>query len=138
MKHINAGSAGISTRYTEWAGATKMLIPLTEESQKGKLDAIAPEIISDKKVREEVRRDEKNIPARKDMTDLKERILDKDKKALEDRKEELKKETEKLAEQKIPVEQKKAEIAKKEEELKKEKEEAKKITEPGKTKRKRS
>jgi hypothetical protein len=136
MKYINAGSAGISTKYYEWPGATRMLIPLTETAQKGKLDAIAPDIISDQKVRKEVSRDEKNIPARKDMTAIKERVLEKDKKALEEKKQELKKETKQIEEQKKPVEKKQEEIVKKEQELKKEKEEIKKITETEKRKAK--
>ncbi|MFH0977435.1 MAG: P83/100 family protein [Spirochaetota bacterium] len=138
MKHVTANNAGISTKYTDWAGSTKMLIPLTEAAQKGKLDAIAPEIISDKKVRKEVSRDEKNIPARKDMAGIKERVLEKEKKELEEKKQEVKKEAGKIEQEKKPVEEKKTEIVKKEEQLKKEKEEAKKIAEPEKRKEKES
>ncbi len=136
MKYVNANNVGISTKYNEWAGATKMLFPLTEKAQKGKLDAIAPDIISDKKVRKEVGRDEKNIPARKDMADIKERVLEKDKKALEDKKEVLKKEEAKIEQEKKPVVKKREEIIKREEELKKEREEIKKIAEPEKRKEK--
>jgi hypothetical protein len=136
MKYVNAKNAGISTKYNEWAGATRMLFPLTDKAQKGKLEAIAPDIISDKNVRKEVGRDEKNIPARKDMADIKERVLEKDKKALEEKKESLKKEEARMEQDKKPVEKRKEEIAKKEEQLKKEKEETKKITEPDKRKEK--
>jgi hypothetical protein len=136
VRHINASNSGISTRYNEWPGATKMLFPLTDKAQKGKLDAIAPDIISDEKTRKEVARDSKNIPVRKDMADIKERVLEKDKKALEEKKQELKKEEAKIEQEKKPLEKKKEEITKREEELKKEKEEIKKIAEPEKRKEK--
>ncbi|MBN2403682.1 MAG: hypothetical protein JXN64_14995 [Spirochaetes bacterium] len=138
MKHVNANNIGISTKYNEWAGATKMLIPLTDEAQKGKLDAIVPEIISDRKVRKEVGRDEKNIPARKDMADIKERVIEKDRKALEDKKKELGKEIKKIEEEKKPIEKRKEAISEREEDLRKEKEEIKKIAEPEKRKEKES
>jgi hypothetical protein len=136
LKYINAQNAGISTKYFEWAGATRMLIPLTEEAQKGKLDAIRTDVISDQKTIKEVSRDDRNIPKRKDMTDIKERIIEKDKKEIETRKENLGKETQKITEEKQPVEKNKQEIIKKEEDLKKEKDEAKKITDPEKQKEK--
>jgi Cu+-exporting ATPase len=66
-----------------------MLFPLTEEAQKGKLNSIVPEIITDKKTVEQIRRDDKNIPKRKDMVDIKERIIEKDKKELDKEKEKL-------------------------------------------------
>ncbi len=128
MKYINSKNAGISLKYWEWPGATRILIPLTEQSQKGKLDSVDPDIISDRKTIEEVRKDEDNIPARKDMADIKEKKIEKDKKDLENDKGTLGTEREKLEQEKRPLEQKKEDIKQKEEELKKEKEEAKKIT----------
>ncbi len=122
MKNISGQNAGISTKYWEWPGATAMLIPLTEQSKKGKLDSIEPDLLSDKKTIEELRKDRKNIPERKEMTDLRERKLDKDKNELK--------------EEKKTIEKKKEEIKKKEEDLKKEKEETKKTVEPEKRKEK--
>jgi Borrelia P83/100 protein len=130
MKYISGRNAGISTKYWEWPGATRMLIPLTEEPQKGKLDSVSPDVISDKKIIEQLRREDKNIPQRKDMADLKERILEKDKKRLEEEKAAIEKEKKAVVEEKQPVEKKKEELRKEETALKKEKEEAKKIAEP--------
>ena len=129
MKHIDGRNAGISTKYWEWPGATMMLIPLTEQAQKGKLEAIEPDILSDKKTIDQIRRDRKNIPDRKEMADLRERKLEKDKKELKEEKirQELEKKT---------IEQKKTDIKKKEEDLKKEKDEIKKIAEPEKRREK--
>jgi hypothetical protein len=136
MKHITKRNAGISTKYWEWPGATRMLIPLTEEAQKGKLDSVSPDVISDKKIIEQLRKEDKNIPQRKDMADLKERVLEKDKKQLEEKKAALEKEKKAVLEEKQPVKKKKEEIQKEETALKKEKEEVKKIAEPEKRKEK--
>ncbi len=116
MKRIGKKNAGISTKYWEWAGATAMLIPLTEQSKKGKLDSVEPDLLSDRKTIEELRKDRKNIPERKEMTELREKKLEKDKKELK--------------EEKKAIEKKKEDIKKNEEVLKKEKEETKKIVEP--------
>jgi hypothetical protein len=129
MKHITGRTAGISTKYWEWPGATAILIPLTEQAQKGKLDAIEPDILSDKKTIDQIRRDRKNIPDRKEMADLRERKLDKDKK-------DLKEEKKQQDQEKKSIEKNKEEIKKKEEDLKKEKEETKKIVEPEKRREK--
>jgi len=129
MKHIGNRNAGISTRYWEWPGATKMLIPLTE-------NAVEPDLLSDKKTIEQLRKDDKNLPHRKDMADIKDRILEKDKKQLEEEKKKLEKEKQIIQEEKKPVEKMKEETKKKEEELKKAKEEIKKIQEPDKRKEK--
>ncbi len=136
LKYINSQNAGISTKYYEWAGTTRMLMPLTEQAQKGKLDSIRSDIISDQKTIKEVSRDERNIPKRKDMADIKERIIEKDKNELENKKEKLKTETQKIAEEKKPVEKMKEDIVRKEEDLNKEREEAKKIVESEKQKEK--
>jgi hypothetical protein len=116
MKHLDAGNAGIATKYWEWPGATRMLIPLTEH-------AVEPDLLSDKKTIEQLRKDEKNIPDRKEMADLRERKLEKDRKELKDEKKEQEKE-------KTAIKKEKEDIRKKEKELEQEKEETKKIVEP--------
>ncbi|MBN2038560.1 MAG: hypothetical protein JW864_00865 [Spirochaetes bacterium] len=131
MKHINKENCGISNRYDEWAGSTAMLIPLTEDSAKG---SISPDIIADEKTIEQVRKDDGNISTRKDMADIKERSIKKDKKEIEDQKQKLAEKTDRIEKEKQPIEKKKQELAKKEETLKQEKEEVKKITDPEKRK----
>jgi hypothetical protein len=130
LRHIDEHNAGISTKYWEWPGATKMLIPLTEMAQRGRLDSVQPDVIADKKTIEQVHRDEKNIPLRKDMAGIKERILDRDRKELEREKAGLVKEKKEIKEEKKPVEKKKEEITRKELELAKKKEKTKQIAEP--------
>ncbi|MEJ5362937.1 MAG: P83/100 family protein [Spirochaetota bacterium] len=126
MKYINRNNAGISTKYYEWPGATKMLIPLTEQPQKGKLDSIQIDVISDKKIKQEIRKEDKNIQARKDMVDLKEKILTQQKADLGKSKDKLLQETTKLEEEKKSIEAKKEELQQTEKEIHKLKEEIKK------------
>ncbi len=116
MKHLSARNAGISTKYWDWPGATRMLIPLTEGT-------VEPDLLSDKKTIEEIRKDDKNIPDRKEMADLRERKLEKDKKELRD-------DTKELEREKKAIDREKEETRKKQEQLESEKEEAKKIVEP--------
>jgi hypothetical protein len=123
--NITEKNAGISTKYYDWPGATRMLIPLTEKAQKGKLDSVDPDELSDKDTKDQVRKDDKNLKERKDMTDLRERKLDKDK-------EELKKKKKKQDEARKGIDKKKEEIKKKEKVIRKDKEESKKIKDPDK------
>jgi hypothetical protein len=63
-------NAGLSVRYNEWPGRTLMLIPLGI----GGLSSVDTSTISDSRVVEELRKDDdKGIPQRQGMVDLKER-----------------------------------------------------------------
>ncbi len=126
MKYITRSNAGISTKYYEWPGATKMLIPLTQQPQKGKLDSVLVDVISDKKVVQEIRKDDKNIQARKDVAEMKETILNKEKSELEKSKSDIAKDTKKFEEEKKSVEDKKEKVQKTEKEIALVKEEIKK------------
>ncbi|MDR0302613.1 MAG: hypothetical protein LBI04_09925 [Treponema sp.] len=65
--------AGLSIRYDEWPGRTMMLIPLGQ----GGLSAIDTSTITDKRVVEELRKeDDRGVPQRQGMVDLKEREAD--------------------------------------------------------------
>lgn len=136
MNNITARNAGISTKYWEWPGATKMLIPLTEQDQKGKLEKVDPDLISDKKTIDQLRKDDKNLKDRENMTDLRDKKLDTDKKELKEEKKKIEEEKKKTDDEKKDLVKKKEETRKKEEELKKEKEETKKIIEQDKRKEK--
>ena len=136
MKNIAANNAGISTKYWEWAGATKMLIPLTERDQKGKLDTVDHDLISDKKTIDQLRTDDKNLKDRENMADLRDKKLEKDKTELKEEKKKIEEEKKKTDIEKKDLEKKKEETRKKEEVLKKEKEETKKIIDQDKRKEK--
>lgn len=116
MKHLTRENAGLAVKYTDWPGKTRMLVPVTSDPDRGKLDLIDPDTISDDRTRREVRRDDENIPERKDMVDLKKRELEKDKKELRDKKEELNEEKRELEERKREQEERKKEITEKKKE----------------------
>ncbi len=128
MKHLSRRNAGISTKYYDWPGKTRILLPLTEKPVRGKLDSIDPDIISGKKIRERMRKDDKNIPERKNLVDLKKDIIKRDRKEIE-------KEKKEVAREKKTVERKREKIKEKKEDIRKEKRESKKITDPQKRKR---
>ncbi len=136
-QNINSGNAGIATTWNKWPGKTKIIIPLTEDPTRGKIDAIDPEIISDDKTIDEIRKDSDRIQDRKDMTDIKEQVIDRDKEELEKKKEKIDREKEEaaeikkeIAEERERLDREKEKTAEKEKELDKEREETAKITDP--------
>ncbi|TFG64694.1 MAG: hypothetical protein E4H36_02270 [Spirochaetales bacterium] len=94
--------AGLSTYYADWPGKTMMLIPLTEKADTGGIGSLSSDEISEPKVVEELRKQEdKGIPSREDLIDLKERELDQERKDIEKAKQEL--EAQKKEEPKRPA-----------------------------------
>lgn len=128
INYINKSNAGISTKYYEWPGSTKILIPLTKSSQKDKLKSLETFEISNSKIIDEMRKsDDKKIDERKEMVKLKEKELVEEKKSIEKEKKDVQTERKEIEKQKDTIEKEKEEIAKKEDEIKKEKEEVKNI-----------
>jgi hypothetical protein len=73
MGNLNREQAGISIRFDEWPGRTRMVIPLGLGTA-GSLSAVDTRSLSDPRVIDEMRREEdRNIEQRKEMVDLKER-----------------------------------------------------------------
>jgi len=143
VKNLTPRNAGLSTRYDEWPGATRIVIPLTEAAKRGEIDSIDPDIISDKKVRTALRKEDENLEQRKDLVDLKEKIIEKDKKETAEKKadlareaREVEKERKRVETEKADVERKKKEQAREEQKLRDEKEKAKDITDAGEKKKK--
>ena len=116
LKYLTRENAGLAVKYTDWPGKTRMLIPVTSDPDRGKIDLIDPDTITDDRTRREVRRDHENIPERKDMVDLKKRELEKDKKELREKKEELKEEKRELEDKKKEQEERKREVTEKKKE----------------------
>lgn len=128
MKHINKINAGISTKYYEWPGNTKILIPLTKSSQKDKLKSLETFEISDSKIIEEMRKsNDKKIDDRKEIVKLKEKELSEEKKIIEKEKKDVEAEKKEVEKQKDAIVKENEEITKKEAEIKKEKEDVKTI-----------
>ncbi|MCL2190963.1 MAG: hypothetical protein FWB79_03120 [Treponema sp.] len=71
LSHLTPQNVGISVRFDEWAGRTRMLIPL---SGMGDLSAVDTAAISDPRVIDELRREDgMGIELRMDLVDLMER-----------------------------------------------------------------
>ncbi len=71
-KNLSKDKCGISTKYSEWPGATQIVIPLNDIN--GGLSTIETSVISDKQVVESMQEeDDKGIDERKNMVDIKER-----------------------------------------------------------------
>jgi len=89
MDNLNRDSAGLSVRYQEWPGKTLMLIPLNTSG----LSSINTSAISDSSVVEKMRtEDDRGVPQRQGMVDLKEREAAQARKEAADKKEDAKKE----------------------------------------------
>lgn len=105
LQYISAENAGLSTHYSEWAGKSRIVIPISADSKMGEDGNVvetSPEldtsIISQPEVVEEMRKEEdKALDIRKDMVEIREEeldekqlVLDKEQEVLTEEKEELK------------------------------------------------
>ena len=105
LSYLSRQNAGISTRYYEWPGATRLLIPLTPEAAEGRLSSLETSELSEEGVIEEMRRQpDMGLEDRKDMVELKERQVD-------EQKEDLEREKGRLAAEKEELEEKKEQVA---------------------------
>ena len=109
MQNINANNAGMSTKYFEWPGNTRIIIPLTEDAAEKTINSLDTTELTDTKVIEELKKqDDKGITEREKITDIKEKqIEEKQKEIVEDKKN--------IEEEKKVIEQKEAEIKKEKE-----------------------
>jgi hypothetical protein len=105
MSHLDKRNAGISIRYDEWPGATRLLIPLTSEAAEGRLSSLSTTELTEKKTIEEMRKQpDMGLEERKDMVELKEREI-------EEKKAEAQTEAERVEEAKGELAKKEAEAA---------------------------
>jgi len=74
LRHLSGDKVGLATTYSEWPGKTQIVIPLTDQKYSGTISTIDTGTISDKAVVDKMKEsDDKDINARKDMVDLKEK-----------------------------------------------------------------
>jgi hypothetical protein len=105
LSYLTRQNAGLSTKYFEWPGATRMLIPLTAEAGKGVLGSLSTTELTEEKVIEEMRQQEDmGLEDRKDMVEIKEREVEEKMDQLEEQKVELKEAEEELAESREQLE----------------------------------
>jgi len=123
---INSSNAGLSTRYYEWPGKTKILIPLSEGN--GHPDIFK---LADPKTTEEIRKKtDKGIPERKEIVKLKEAEIIKEKDTIAKKEDENNKSKENLTKKENQIEQKKTDLEKEKSKIAEEKKKADEIKNP--------
>jgi hypothetical protein len=106
LSYLNRQNAGLSTKYFEWPGATRMLIPLTTGAGKGVLGSLSTTELTEEKVIEEMRQQEDmGLEDRKDMVELKEREVEEKMDQLGEQKAEVEKAEEELTESREQLEE---------------------------------
>jgi hypothetical protein len=99
VKHLTADKAGLSTHYSEWAGKSAIVIPLSESRSSETGKAIDTSVITSEKVIEVMREEADDaIDSRKDMVELRDEEIAQEEKVIVEEKE-------KLAEEKKEIEQ---------------------------------
>ena len=112
MSYLTAENAGIATKYTDWPGRTRMLIPLSAGAQKGSLTAVPAGQLAAPPVIENLQsQPDKALPERKDLTELQQRGIEQNQLKSQEQKQQLQKDQQKLAEQTQALEQAKQEAA---------------------------
>jgi Borrelia P83/100 protein len=98
--NITAENAGIATKYTDWPGRTRMLVPLSPGAQKGSLTAVpagqlaAPPVIENLQTQPG-----KALPERKDLTELQQRGIEQNQQKSQEQQQQLQQDQQKLAAQ---------------------------------------
>jgi hypothetical protein len=105
-------NAGLSTRFDEWPGKSRILIPLTRGAESGKLGAVDTGAVSDKAVVESLKAEPgAGLGDRQDMTELKDREVDQRKADLAAKQAEIAQAEADLAKQQAAIAAEKAAIA---------------------------
>ena len=108
MGSVTADNAGIATRYTEWPGKTRMLVPLSLGAQKGSLNAVpAGQLAAPPVIQNLQEQPGKALPERKDLVELQQRGVDQTQQQAEGQQMAAQQEQQKLAEQQQALEQQK-------------------------------
>ena len=112
QRELSAENAGLSTRFDEWPGKSRILIPLTRGAESGKLGAVDTGAVSDKAVVESLKAEPgAGLGDRQDMTELKDREVDQRKADLAAKQAEIAQAEADLAKQKAAIAEEKAAIA---------------------------
>ncbi|HCM26813.1 MAG: hypothetical protein A2Z99_17710 [Treponema sp. GWB1_62_6] len=115
LSGLQKEKAGLSVRFDEWPGRALIVIPLGE-ARPGSLSAIDTSPLTEKKVIDELRKDDsKGVEVRRDMVDLKEREADAAKQTADLKREAIADEEAKIAAEKTALAAEKDRIAAEEE-----------------------
>jgi hypothetical protein len=104
IDNLTPQTAGLSRRYDEWPGMSRIVIPLAAGAAPGVLGSVEPGELGDERVVEELRSEEdRGVEERQDMVDLTERVIDEREEAVEEEEEEIAREEQRIAEEEDAV-----------------------------------
>ncbi|HUJ76570.1 MAG TPA: P83/100 family protein, partial [bacterium] len=108
MGNVTVDNAGISTKYTDWPGKTRMLVPLSPGAQKGSLTAVPGGQLAQPQVIQNLQgQPGKALPERKDLVELQQRGIEQTQAQAEQQQQTAQQEQQKLAEQQQALDQQK-------------------------------
>ncbi len=82
--HLTVADAGLSRRYDEWPGRSRIVIPLHAAAAPGVVGSVEPAEVADDRVVEEMRmREDRGVEDRQAMVNLTERVIDEREAAIE-------------------------------------------------------
>ncbi len=106
LQHLSRENAGLSTKYFEWPGATRLLVPLGPGAGEGVLSSLSTSELTEPRVIEDMRRQpDMGLEDRKDMVELKEREVQQQQQELEQAQERVQEAREGLADSQQKVEE---------------------------------
>ncbi len=110
--YLEEDIVGIATAYTEWPGRTQMVIPLSEDAAEGGLGSLDSDELTEEGVVDKLREQEdKGIPSRKQMTELKEREVEEEQQEIDEEREEVEEEREQIEQKQQELEEERAAVA---------------------------
>jgi hypothetical protein len=108
---LDEEKSGLSRHYKDWPGGSQILIPLTDKADRQDIRALSTTMLTEERVVEELqKKEDRGIPERTAMVDLKERGVEQDKEEVETAKEALEKSQEELKAEEEAVESKREEL----------------------------
>ncbi|MEM5947798.1 P83/100 family protein [Spirochaetia bacterium 38H-sp] len=118
--YLREDKVGLATHYKDWPGKSQIVIPLSDNFSDRDITAVDTQGLTDREVVQELKKQEdKAISERKDLVDIKEKQIEKEKQTIEEQKQELTQQKKSLETQKQEIAQQEKELAQKEEEAQK-------------------
>lgn len=114
MKELDSSNAGLSIRWDEWAGRSRIVIPLSSGAGKGVIGSVETGPITDDAVIDSLVKEMDSSEAseqRQDMVDIKEKAIEEEEKAIATEKEAIADEEKAIAEERARIDEQKEETA---------------------------
>ncbi len=113
MDKVDPAKLGISTKYYDWPGKTQIVIPLSESPARDVLGILSTSELTSKAVIDQLKaKEDKGVPERKAMTDLKEKEVTQAEQKVAEAAKKLEEEKAKTAAEEAALQEQKAEAAK--------------------------